>query len=30
MFPEYEIFHGIADGGESKENQAVLDYFTPP
>lgn len=30
MFPDYEIFHGIADGGESKENQAVLDYFTPP
>ena len=24
MFPEYGIFHGLADGGENKENQAVL------
>ena len=21
MFPEYGIFHGLADGGENKENQ---------
>ena len=22
MFPEHGIFHGLADGGENKENQA--------
>ena len=22
MFPEYGIFHGLADGGVNKENQA--------